>query len=66
MIAFGDGQDAARRLLGDLSETLVLMIDQYTDYSFINNAQPPLCWVNMTCNVPAIADSSVRIINHSI
>ncbi len=39
MTAFGLGQCAARRLLGDVLKTSVLVTDQYASYRFIDNAQ---------------------------
>ncbi|MBM7457312.1 hypothetical protein HNR62_003224 [Oceanisphaera litoralis] len=65
MTAFGRGQDAARRLLGDVPETSVLVTDQYAGYRFMDNGQRQLCWAHVARNVAAIADSSERT-NHPI
>ncbi|GGB55254.1 IS66 family transposase ISH10B [Oceanisphaera marina] len=65
MTAFGRGQDAAQRLLGDVPDTSVLVTDQYAGYRFIDNGQRQLCWAHVARNVAAIADSSERT-NHPI
>jgi transposase len=65
MTAFGRGQDAARRLLGELPETAVLVTDQYAGYRFVAAEQRQLCWAHVARNVAAIADSS-EWVNHPV
>ncbi|MFB9848766.1 IS66 family transposase, partial [Oceanisphaera arctica] len=65
MTAFGRGQDAARRLLGELPETSALVTDQYAGYRFVATEQRQLCWAHVARNVAAIADSSEQV-NHPV
>ena len=51
------GQQAAKRLLGDIPEGITVS-DQYVGYHFIDPSKRQLCWAHLLRNINALAESS--------